>query len=257
MKFESLENRIGFSILFVELAIGVCFNGALLYILMRKRNRTIGDLLIIQLSCSEISIALWDLINYSLHIHWDRSEESKVHLTGQVITSMFMYQSVLCITLDRILAVRLTYKYNVVVTRQRILFTSIVIFLISSVLGIIEWFGVNVITTVIAPFWSCLNCFVIIGGYSYIILSTHIRRRKLIKDSSSTTAPNIRYTVPFCISATFFLFLVIPDIVLSVNMDLYCIWFLVVWALNMICDPLIYVLIWRCRPNTNAPINSD
>ena len=252
MDFESTENLIGIGIMYLEVVVSLCLNGAALCILLQKTKRTIGDLLIIHLTCNEITIASLDIITYSLYLYWGgRSPKSKPLRAAQFLVWTNQYLCVIYITIDRILAVNLTCRYKAIVTKKKLSIAFALQHLVSWVSGTLIFLTLQVdlyytsLEMVAYMCWNCLTVISTIGGYTYIILITRARRRTLRNTSSSVPTVNIKYIIPMCITATFFGFVVVPDIVLNIKLELYCVWFRVVWNLNMISDPLIYVISYK------------
>ena len=252
MDIESTENHIGIGILYLELVIGLCLNGTALCILFRKRKRTVGDLLLIHLSCNEMSIAAVEIVDYSLHLYWGTTSAAPKALRAvEFLVWTNQYLCVIYITLDRILAVYLTCRYKAIATKTKLSIAFVLQHLLSWGSGILIFvtltvdFYVTSIEMVAFMCWDFLTIILTTGGYVYIILITRARRRILRNSSSNIPTANIKYIIPMCIAATFFSFVVIPDIVLNINLELYCIWFRVVWTLNFISDPLIYVVFYK------------
>ena len=124
--------------------------------------------------------------------------------------------------------------------------------LISWLIVSLQWttnISFHVIVTVNSIIWNCLVLATTIGGYFYIITATLYRRRKLSNGSIGIPPLRINYTIPLCITITFICFMVIPNIVLSSSEELQrsSIWFLVVFRLNMISDPLTYILVIKFK----------
>ena len=240
----------------VEMVSGICLNGLALYILVGRRKRTVGDLLLIHLSAIEGIFLVWELIYTSLYIQHSASRLFEVHTTGLVILYTCIYQLMILITVDRILAVKLTLRYKIIVRKRKVLVSFIILHLLSWLIGCMQWIadvsfyniaGVN------SLFWDFLVLAITIGGYVYIITASLCRRRKMNKSSSRIPPLKINYTIPLCIAGSFVCFMVIPDIVLTSNDKLHnSVWFSVVFKLNLICDPLSYIIVSKFKVNKNS-----
>ena len=135
MFFDTREGRIGMVIVYAELVTSICLNGVALYILLRKRKRTVGDLMLIHLCCTEVILAAWRLTFSLMYIFTDAKVESKFHLTGEIILWTCFYLTMIYITLDRVFAVKLTYRYKIIVTKKK---TFIPLLYCISYLGYVE-----------------------------------------------------------------------------------------------------------------------
>ena len=69
----------------------------------------------------------------------------------------------------------------------------------------------------------------------------------MTKITQQSTASQLKYQIPLCIICSFVLTLLLPDFVYILNPELYCIWFPVIWSLNMIFDQLVYVIFTKLQ----------
>ena len=67
------------------------------------------------------------------------------------------------------------------------------------------------------------------------------------RNTSKSTAPQLKYQIPLFIICSFVFTLLIPDFIVMFHPELYCIWFQVVWSLNWISDPLVYVIFTKLQ----------
>ena len=81
---------------------------------------------------------------------------------------------------------------------------------------------------------------VIIISYAYIFISMHMRQRSLQDGSRHRAQRNMRYRVPLLIVVSFIAFYIIPELMLFFGFQ-SSIWFYLVWCLNYVCDPLVYM----------------
>ena len=248
------DSKVGFIIVLIELICSLCLHALALYLLVRKKKKTIAALLLIHLSCCEICIAVWVLINYSLHIYWKRSVESDVNITGQIVIWASIIQTVLCITLDRVAAVRFPYKYKIIRTRAKLFVILIAINLISFAVGLTFIFTDSY--KFLTPIGVSFASIVILGSYSYILVAFRRRRRSLNNHSSRVNVPKIKYKIPLSIALSILCCMLIPSLVLQIDNHLYSIWIHVIWYLEIICDPLIYVVGSRRKSKPKDPSNS-
>ena len=258
MFFSSSDARVGMIVVYIELVSSVFLNGISLYILLRKPKRTVGDLLLTHLSCTEVALAALRLVFGSIYIYFDSNTESEIHLIVESILLTCIYQSMISITLDRAFAVKLTYRYKIIVTKKKTFIALVIVHLISLMVGFLKWQMCDsvhhqIVAMVNSLVWDCLILIITVVGYTYIILTILIARKILNKSSSSIPTLKIKYTIPLCITGTFVCFCVVPDLICVINRNLYSVWLVVIWNLNLISDPLIYVLISKCKIKRRAP----
>ena len=67
------------------------------------------------------------------------------------------------------------------------------------------------------------------------------------KNTLQQTAPPLKFQIPLFIICSFILTFLTPDLVVIFNPELYCIWFQVIWTLNWISDPLVYVIFTKLQ----------
>ena len=238
--FKSLDSQIGFGICCLALSVSLIANIIALSLLRMKRQKKVADLLITQLCSSELLYAIWEVVFYSMHFHFKYTKESLSHVIGQTVLFSSIYLSVLCITIDRVLSVGLSFRYRAYVTKRKFYLLVLVMWIISMCMG-----AVSFLTTRrhLLIFWICfdiISAITIVAGYSYIIYTVHSQRRRFAPNCPRTR--RFRYQVPLCIGVTFFCLWLVPDLILNINSNLYCVWILVLWHANIMFDPLVYVL---------------
>ena len=182
-----------------------------------------------------------------MHFHFKYTKESLTHVIGQTVLFSSIYLSVLCITIDRVLSVGLSFRYRAYVTKRKFYLLVLVMWIISMCMG-----AVSFLTTRrhLLIFWICfdiISAITIVAGYSYIIYTVHSQRRRFAPNCPRTR--RFRYQVPLCIGVTFFCLWLVPDLILNINSNLYCVWILVLWHANIMFDPLVYVLYSKKRIN--------
>ena len=238
--FKSLDSQIGFGICCLELSVSLIANGIALNLLRKKRERKVADLLITHLCGSEFLFATWELVFYSFHYQLQYTKESRLNVIGQTVLFSSIYQSVLCITIDRVLSVGLSFRYRAFVAKRKLILLLMVVWIISICMGAISFLTTR---QHILIFWICfdiISAITIVSGYSYIIYTVRLQKRQFAANCPQTRL--FRYQVPLCIGVTFFYLWLVPDLVLNINSDLYCVWILVLWHANIMFDPLVYAL---------------
>ena len=199
------------------------------------------DLLLLHLSGVELALIIWDsffCIRY-LVLAMDLIQPSKLYITGVIILVMEQIKSIILITVDRVLAVKLTIRYRIIVTRKRMN----IVFAVSWLLSISHGVMVNYISLQemkqIRSAWEILVTLMIITGYGYIIVLFQYRKRKLEENHRQIGRTNLKLTVPGLILLTYIILCVIPDLLLSFGTK-FTLWILGLRYLNMLTDSLIY-----------------
>ena len=111
----------------VELVAGICLNTLTLYILLRQRKCTVGDLLLIDLCMIQGVLLVWELVYTSPCIDCGAMRLSEVHATGLAILYRCTYQLMIYITVDGVLTVELTMRYQIIVTKRKALVSFIIL----------------------------------------------------------------------------------------------------------------------------------
>ena len=238
---NSLIDKIGLGVCFVELSLSLIVNSfALRLLIKKKRDRKVSDLLIMHLCICEFLYAVWEMVNYSLLLHLKKSKGTVVHVVGEAILFSSIYQSILCVTLDRVLAVRLNIRYRAMVTKRRCLFLLPVLWMISIAVGLLIGLTSERVLLAMWISWDSIAGFTMISGYSYIFIIVVSQRRRF--SGTSSLRNQLRLQVPLCIGGTFFCLWLIPDLIINIDRQLYCVWILVLWFANIIFDPMVYVI---------------
>ena len=150
--------------------------------------------------------------------------------------------TLIMITLDRVLAVKLLMRYRVVVTRKR----TCLLFIPGWILGIgyavLYWLASNhgmAISYIVLD--SSISIFFIVS-YTYIILKIKNVRKKTSETSTHhSNAQSVRYHVPLIIVLSYACFYLIPDIIIATGALVLTEWFYVIWDMILIANPLAYM----------------
>ena len=242
----TLADKVGHSIWYLEAAVGIFSLVLALFLLMKKKTRSVPDLLILHLCISELIFVMWSVVNYSVSLLWHNSIQHRIYLAVQFLFGTANYLNMLSITIDRVLAVHSPLRYKILVTKRKFYVSVCVIWTAALLVGIACLaMSYKCFTTIFHFVMDPLSLLIILSGYVYIVLTVKMRNRAL-RDKAATK-PKIKFAIPFCILASFCCFILIPNLVLCSNFKLMSIWFQVVWYLNFIVDPLTYVVITKLR----------
>ena len=161
---------------------------------------------------------------------------------NQFLGAMF-YQSVICISLDRLLVAALVLRYKIFVTKRRLLLIAILIWILSIMCAVIYgiWGIDSSLNRIIWMFWSSITMVSIMTSYLYIAVVLCRQKRIFKETASEKTMQRFNYEIPLCITLSYIVTQFIPDIVLVVDETLYSVWILVLFYANYLIDPLVYV----------------
>ena len=110
--------------------------------------------------------------------------------------------------------------------------------LVSIATGVVTYFTARKVWL----FWDSTSIIIIASSYFYIMISVYRRREAMARNTPQSTVPPLKYQIPLFIICSFVLTLLIPDFVVILHHELHCIWFRVIWTLNWVSDPLVYVI---------------
>ena len=242
---DGVDELVALCLWYVIAVSGIIANACATILLMKKKRKKAPDLLIIHLCISEFLLVAWHLGSRTLVWFGGVPKASMIQKIGSQLTTSLFYQSLICISLDRLLAVRLSYRYRIVVTNEKFKVVVIVIWLVSILTSVVCGF-ISYNNTLIWGIWSAITMLSIVVTYVYIIYALNRQRRKFNGDSSRI-CPKFNYRIPVWIATSFFLFLFIPDTVLWIDESLFSFWFLVMWYTNYLLDPIVYVFFEKCQ----------
>ena len=230
--------------LFIWLVIAVIaliFHLLGVYLLMKlKRKRHVSHYLLFHLSGMEIINIIW----MGVFVVWQMDassmmERSRVELSGVVFLLVGQYISVILLTVDRVLAVALVFKYRRVVTARKLIIVFPVCWAICLAHGVIVWYFTGTFVKILLA-WEIPIVVLLICAYIYIFIVVQIQGRKGRINSNQKRKLNLK--VPLSIVATLIAFYVVPDFLVESGVVQFSPWFYVVFYLNVLTDPIIYIL---------------
>ena len=235
-----LANYIGIGIWYTIAVSSLVANGCAIFLQIKNKARKVSDRLVMHLCFSELLIMAWHLVTRSLVWFVKIAQASTVRKIGGQLTTSLLFQTVICISLDRLLAACLVFIDKSVVTKRRLIVVVILIWILAITSSIICVF-MSYNTTRIWLFWSSLTMVSIFVSYIYIFFVLLTARRTFQNDSSQANRYVFNYQVPLAIAIVFILTNFIPCLVILVNEELFNIWVLVALYSSGIFDPLVYV----------------
>ena len=242
-RIQMVSGWVGFSIFTSEAVLAICcLSYALVLIAGQNKKNKVSDILVMHLCGCELITVIFAYCHECLY-NWKMIDHSDDSISMLLYTVFYVnvYQSVMLITLDRVLAVYLVFKYKVLVTKKKLVIVFFMLWLVSLTTGLVRYYT-SVSRSTVWWFWNGAMIIVIVASYLYIVISVYRRRRAMKRNNAQCTVPQLKFQIPLFIVCSFVLTLLTPDLVLAVYPELYSIWFQVIWSLNWISDPLFYVI---------------
>ena len=120
IRIKTVSHWIGFCFYSSEVLIALCCISYALVLIARQKKKTVSNILVIHLCGCELVAAIFGYCRVCLY-NWNVIE--RYHDAIEMLYIAFyasVYQSVMMIVLDRVLAVYLELKYRVVVTKKKL-----------------------------------------------------------------------------------------------------------------------------------------
>ena len=247
---ESSETvKIVVSIIFFEHTLALVLHCVGLCLLLTTGRKAIATLLIIQLSFAELCYTSYD--GFFTASHYIKSGHIPFINRKEQTIFLFIYSlqflTLIAISVDRVLAVKLALRYKILVRRRALAVVIICIWITSLALALIIWFIQAITFNKMLVALESLVIGVYICSYGYIIFAMRL------KQTQSRSDRKLSIKVPFLLVLTLICFLLIPDLVLAAGYP-FSIWFLPVFWLNNISDALIYIFEMPvCRKRMKTP----
>ena len=237
---ENVEDQIAASILLVLALSSIVANGCAIYMLQTKKSKTIADMLVFHLIVSEFSIVAWNLIFRPIVWFGNIPHTPMIRMVVSQFLSSLIYQSIIFISFDRLLAARLNVRYKVNVTKDRLILVIMLMWVLSILSATIC--GIDSSSnTIIWIFWSLITIIAIVISYLCIFMVLYKRKQMFKIDLSYSFVRRFNFEIPLFITVSCVLTMLIPDIVCVVDHTLYSMWILVTWYTNFLVHPLVYV----------------
>ena len=211
--------------------------GGMILLFLEERFGASG-LMLIHLS----SVETLKLFSHHVSIaNFDAHGKSWSHFVDNGLYIVQLH-TLIMITLDRVLAVKLLMRYRVVVTRKK----ACLLFIPGWILGIcysfISLFASNhemAISYIVLD--SSISIFFIVS-YTYIILKIKSVRNNTSETSTHhSNAKTFRYHVPLIIVLSYACFYLIPDLRMATRVLVSKEWLYVIWDMILIANPLTYM----------------
>ena len=224
---------------FVVATAALIFLSTGCYLLISEKSKTAIDYLLLHLCFVDLVTLLWNGISKFrfIFVGVDHSMQD-YYIVGVVSLVVGQIISIIFLTVDRVLAVKLTIKYKACVTKRRILFLLLFCWIICFLHGFITYFFLISIYNLVLSIWAIVAVMIIFFGYGYIILVVQYRNRELTVNSQQVRRPIVKLTVPAAIVTTFVLLALIPEMILAAGVS-YSTWFLCFFHANYMSDSIL------------------
>ena len=226
-----------------ELFAALLLHSTGLYLLFTARNKRIMVWILAHLSFVELTNVIYDSVNNIHLLITDKLfNREKYHLALLMFFLSAQFLTLITITTERVIAVKLTIKYHAVVNKRRLLFVFVLIWIISTAMSLVVVISTKPVFNILLVVWEVLVVIVTICSYNFIALTVRRRRKRLTSSAPNVPAPRLRLnlTVPFLIVLTMICFYLIPDMLLALGIE-FSIWFRAIFCLNYVTDALIYI----------------
>ena len=217
-----------------------CIGG---YFLFSNRKKKVIDYLLLHLCFVELALLFWDAAFTIRHKVQGKDPATylDIYKVGSIALVVGQMLSLILITFDRVLAVKLTIKYRAVVTKRRTLILFPCCWALCMIYGIVIHYSSDFsVFKVVLSTWEIIVVIIIFFGYGYIILVVQSRNRKFAASGQRVQRPNIKLAVPTLVVVTFVLLVLVPDLIITLGVQ-HNIWFTCSIHLNILTDSLIYI----------------
>ena len=244
ISIKKVSDWIAFGIYTLEVLFATCCLSYALVLIARQKKKKVSDILVMHLCGCELTTVIYGYCKDCLH-YWKNidNNDNTIHMLLYVVLYTSVYQSVLIIVLDRVLAVHMVLKYKAFVTKQKLAIVLSITWAVSLATGVIIYFT----DWKVWLFWDFTMMIIIVSSYLYIIISVYRRKRAMARHTLQSGTSQLKYQIPLSITCSFVLTVLLPDLVVALNPELYCIWLDVIWSLNWISDPLVYVIFTKLQ----------
>ena len=215
-----------------------------LYLLLTAPNKSIMVWILAHLSFVEVGGILYSSVNSIMRLFFNSNVayREQYHMAMVIFFYSAIFLTVMIITLERVIAVKLTIKYRSVANKRRLIYVFICVWIISVTMSLVVAFSTKPVFNILLAVWEILVVILTICSYTYIAITVKRRRKRLRLNAQNTPIPpqRLKLTVPFLIVLTVICFYLIPDMLLAVGVE-FSIWFKPIFYLNYVTDALIYI----------------
>ena len=239
----SLEEAVGI-IGYVVLFTGFTLLCTALYFIITQKKEKASSILLTHLFIAELVYAIHEAIFFILKhcLPQSNSKLQRAHVIGSTFLAYTKCLSILWITLDRVIAVKLALKYRIFVTTHKVIAVLSVLWVISFAFSVAASFVPSNVNGNTFLIWNTCACIIIILSYVYIIVAVNIQRRNLNTTSAQSAATRLKYRIPLAISSLYILLCLLPKLVVNATKpESGAVWVYLGLFLNFNTDPFVYL----------------
>ena len=232
----------------VEVIVSCALNILGLCLLLREKQKRPMCVLLINLGISNLAYTLYPMVVRITQLR-SISDRPKWIKAGGLTTLVNQYLATALLTVDRVIMVRIHIKYAAVITKRRACYAIAAAWMISLSHASYYTCKTNqfqVFQTIVLA-WDLTIILLLIIGYMYIFICTIIRKRKMHKRQVGMSNRRLKIEVALLIILSLAIFCLIPDVFLLTKVAKYTSWFPVLFYLNVITDPIIYIFTSKKR----------
>ena len=230
-------------VFFIISGISFLFGIFGIVLLLTLRQKKPSDMMLAHLTLCDMMNAVG---NTAMVISFLRGTFRKQRVILRAVTfstAIPQFLSLVIITIDRILAVNLVFRYRLVVTNKRLAYVLVSVW----VLGVAYGGGVCWL-----PPSSGVQKHVILGlciaavlvfivSYAYIIIKVHMARKAFSTAGQRSRQSRFNYRIPLTIILTYILLVVATNLSLEFDGVKITAWHWIAWNLNTLADTMTYV----------------
>ena len=239
----------------MQLVVATILNISGLYLLATAKKKKIMILLMIHLTCMELSCTLFWTIEETYHYlfkEWPIADSKPIVIAPMTATCL----TLAAITLERVLAVLLSIRFRLIVTKKRLALVLACIWLVSlSTVVVLKFYRKDIYNHILLILDLQLIA-IYVGSYTYILITVKRRRQEFISTNGGPSRNRLNLKVPFLLVLTLVCFWFIPDLILVAGIiKERPNWYTSIVYLNYISDPLIYLFgIPECKKRMKSKI---
>ena len=165
IRIKTVSDWVGFCFYSSEVLITLCCLSYALVLIAKQKKKKVSDILVMHLCVCELVTTIFGYCKECLY-YWNKIDNRSDTWYMPFYTALYVsvYQSVLLIVVDRVLAVYLVLKYKAVVTKKKLAIAYSVMWLVSIATGVTKYFIARVFL-----FWDSITTIIIASSYCYII----------------------------------------------------------------------------------------
>ena len=229
-------------IFFIEAAITIILGIIGLFLLLMRQDKKPSDIMLAHLT-------ICNILNVGNMVAMVITTLAGVRSTMWIfsLSGFLLYLphplTLVVITIDRILAIKLVLRYRMVVTNKILTVGLVCVWLLAVAYAVPSYFVKMMYSHIMPLCLSAANVIFFIVSYTYIIVKVHFMRKSLSKTGQRNNHSRFNYSVPLIIVLTYILFAVTTDItLLFIGVMNVTPWHFIGWTLNSLADTLTYVL---------------